>query len=171
MHTKPKANLLVGGGNIYIYTHVIFVHSRWYVCIPAECHQSESGCTGLSAPWKCVPSGSERSLHTEQKQNRYIQRQKDTAPMYQFTIWTNCLCFYSAWHVKKTVKRLTQVSKLLMLQHKGPLRSTIALQQNNARGYIGVGMLVLGTGNKNKEWTSLKSQDTAGGLTSFEVEL
>lgn len=43
--------------------------------VPAECHRSESGCTGLSAPWRCGPSGLERSLHTEQKQNRYIQTQ------------------------------------------------------------------------------------------------
>lgn len=38
------------------------------VYVPAECHQSESGCTGLSALWRCGPSGSGRSLHTEREQ-------------------------------------------------------------------------------------------------------
>lgn len=38
--------------------------------LPAECHQSKSGCTGLFAPWRCEPSGSGRSLRTKKKKKR-----------------------------------------------------------------------------------------------------
>lgn len=49
--------------------------------VPAECHRSESGCTGLSVPWRCGPSGSGRSLHTEQEQKRHTHKSSDVVPV------------------------------------------------------------------------------------------
>lgn len=51
----------------YLYLSRLFKTSV-SVCLPAECHQSESGCTGLSAPWRCGPSSSEMFLHTKKKE-------------------------------------------------------------------------------------------------------
>lgn len=52
-----------------------FVADSGSVSLPAACHQSESGCIGLSAPWRCEPSGSERSLHTikQTKKTRHVK--------------------------------------------------------------------------------------------------
>lgn len=44
---------------------------RISLSLPAECHRSESGCIGPSAPWRCEPSGWGRSLRTGGKKTNW----------------------------------------------------------------------------------------------------
>lgn len=72
--------MVLVGSLIYRETRMSYLSTiSGSVCVPAECHQSESGCTGLSAPWRCGPSGLGRSLHTKKEQNRYTETEKGTS--------------------------------------------------------------------------------------------